>query len=185
MLFTLFKEGKKWKAYICRLFFFVRHGETDWNRECRIMGCTDIPLNEMGRKQALALQDQIKDLDIKTICTSPLKRALQTAEILNEVLAVPIIKLPDLKEVGWGVQEGQVKGSPASGERMLENYKQGIHPARAEAYELFEKRVVKGINEAFTFPDPVLVVSHGGVFWSLATCFKWQTNKLLTNCQLL
>lgn len=163
--------------------FFIRHGETEWNCERRTMGWTDIPLNETGKQQAFSAQRLVKDLGIQTICTSPLQRAHQTAEILNQVLEVPLIELENLKEAGWGEDEGQVRVS--AGLQMLEESRLGRRAENAESYESFEQRVVRGLKEALTYPAPVLIVGHGGIFWSLATYFKWPTNKTLANCQLL
>lgn len=163
--------------------FFMRHGETHWNRERRIMGRTDIPLNETGIYQAYETQQYVKDLGIQTICTSPLQRARQTADILNETLKVPMTEIANLKEFGWGDHEGQIqmrlKGP------MMEEAKQGLQSGTAESYETFEERIICGFKEAIHNPGPVLIVSHGGVFWALATFFNWPVEKLLSNCELL
>lgn len=67
-----------------KFFYFIRHGETDWNRDKRIMGQMDIPLNETGVAQARSARNLLKELNIQHIYTSPLLRAYQTAQILNE-----------------------------------------------------------------------------------------------------
>ena len=62
--------------------YIVRHAKTDWNEKGIIQGTTDIPLNEEGRRQAMALAQQI-DLDNIDLCiSSPLKRARETANLL-------------------------------------------------------------------------------------------------------
>ena len=72
--------------------FFVRHGQTDWNRQDRIQGHTDIPLNTTGIMQAEELRNQIKARGLKfdVVYASPLKRVQKTAEIVadgqNEVI---------------------------------------------------------------------------------------------------
>lgn len=61
-----------------KTFYVLRHGETDWNIKGLCIGSTDIPLNEKGIEQAHNVASLLSDLDlgIKTICHSPLRRAL-------------------------------------------------------------------------------------------------------------
>lgn len=61
----------------------IRHGETFWNKEKRVQGITDIELSETGIDQARKLALSLKDCPLDSIHSSPLKRALQTAEIIN------------------------------------------------------------------------------------------------------
>ncbi|MGQ9632156.1 MAG: histidine phosphatase family protein [bacterium] len=64
--------------------FLVRHGETDWNREEVFRGRIDVPLNERGLAQARALGEALRSQKIEAIYSSPLSRALKTAEIVAE-----------------------------------------------------------------------------------------------------
>jgi probable phosphoglycerate mutase len=88
---------------------FVRHGETDWNVLNKLQGQTDNPLNETGIRQAYALQEKIVDYNIDVIISSPLKRALKTAEIINEKLNVPLIIRKELIERGLGIYESKTR----------------------------------------------------------------------------
>lgn len=69
----------------------IRHGKTEWNTLNKAAGQVDIPLNEIGREQALETKEKLKDMPIDLIITSPLIRARQTAEIINEDRKLPII----------------------------------------------------------------------------------------------
>ena len=60
-------------------FYFIRHGETDWNRQSIIMGQTDIPLDDTGIHQAHQAKDILKTENVSAIYTSPLQRAYETA----------------------------------------------------------------------------------------------------------
>jgi len=80
----------------------VRHGQTDWNVERRIMGPKPIGLNKAGRAQARALHKGLKDVPIDQICTSPLKRALQTAQIIDKGRDIPIVLEDNLQEIDYG-----------------------------------------------------------------------------------
>ena len=62
----------------------IRHGETLWNREKRVQGISDIELSERGIEQVQNLANSLKDEAIDAIVSSPLKRAYQTARIINQ-----------------------------------------------------------------------------------------------------
>ena len=84
----------------------VRHGETLWNKEGRIQGTSDIELSEAGIEQAQLLALSLKDQTICAIHASPLKRALKTAEIINEFHRKEIQINSDLMEMDQGDFEG-------------------------------------------------------------------------------
>lgn len=86
----------------------ARHGQTDWNMEKRIQGRTDIQLNNKGVEQAYKIKENLKKEDIDLIFCSPLKRAKQTANIINEDRNVPIIYDDRLLEICYGENEGKV-----------------------------------------------------------------------------
>jgi phosphoserine phosphatase len=88
------------------LVYLVRHGETEWNKEGKFQGCTDIHLSENGEHQAKYLKEVLKD-QFDLIYTSPLKRAVHTAEIICEDYKnqKPII-LSDIREINFGEWEG-------------------------------------------------------------------------------
>ena len=62
--------------------YLVRHGETDWNRQRRIQGLTDIPLNETGRRQARDTGMLLRRRRWDGVFSSPLSRAVETASII-------------------------------------------------------------------------------------------------------
>jgi len=72
-------------------FYFVRHGQTDWNKTSQTL-CDqdDISLNDVGLKQAANVCHQLTNLGITQIFSSPLARAKQTAEIINAHLKLPL-----------------------------------------------------------------------------------------------
>lgn len=143
-------------------FYFLRHGETDWNLQGLAQGQTDVPLNDRGRAQARAAQTLTQHLPIKTICSSPLSRALETAEILQEALGCALEVIEDLRECSWGDCEGGSKGA------WFQDWKLGVsNPPGAEPYAVFLKRALSGLNSALAYPGPVLIVAHGGVYWSV------------------
>ena len=139
-------------------FYYLRHGETDWNRERRQQGQTDIPLNEAGRAQAHAAAPLLADCGIATICTSPLQRARETADIVNRSLQADLVVVDDLIECNWGVGEGRINDG------WYEKWRDGATVQGAETHADFVARALDAINEASTYPCPVLIVGHGGVY---------------------
>jgi broad specificity phosphatase PhoE len=144
-----------------RDFYFVRHGETDWNREGRGMGQKDVPLNSRGIEQAHAAAQILKQQPIETICFSPLARAKQTAEIIADHIKVPLFEIPDLVECCWGEFEGKIKG------QWIADWIGGADIPGAEKHGDFQKRALTGVNQALEHEGHVLIVSHGGVFWAV------------------
>ena len=84
----------------------VRHGETEWNRQSRIVGHTEIPLNEMGRKQAALLAHALRDEKPSVIYASPLQRTRETAAEISRVLGVQVQFDDALKEIAAGDIDG-------------------------------------------------------------------------------
>ena len=89
----------------CLLFLF-RHGETDWNREGRLQGHTDTPLNPTGLAQARALTERLRPHRLDAVMSSDLARAWTTGRIVAEGLSVPLISEPGLREANIGEAEG-------------------------------------------------------------------------------
>src|ERR1700722_10208985 len=73
-----------------RTFYFLRHGETDWNVEGRFQGHSDIPLNAQGLAQARSAAQIMADRSVDLIVASPLIRALKTAAIVAEAIGKPL-----------------------------------------------------------------------------------------------
>lgn len=86
--------------------YIIRHGETDWNKNQKLQGQSDIQLNDVGREQAKALIPSLQKLNIQSIYSSPLSRALETAKIVNSEFKLNIIKDDRLKETNVGEAEG-------------------------------------------------------------------------------
>ncbi|MEO0922658.1 MAG: histidine phosphatase family protein, partial [Pseudomonadota bacterium] len=105
-------------------FYFVRHGQTNWNLDRRAQGQTDIPLNDAGRREAHRAALAAARINFSTICSSPLSRAIETAEKIRDVTGCNIEIIDDLSECCWGEREGQVKAD------WFEKWKQGIETPR-------------------------------------------------------
>jgi len=82
----------------------VRHGETEWSREKRHTGRSDIPLTQEGREQAVALGARLAGLEFATVLVSPLRRARETCELAGFGDRAEVD--PDLIEWDYGEYEG-------------------------------------------------------------------------------
>ncbi|MCZ8186644.1 MAG: histidine phosphatase family protein [Beijerinckiaceae bacterium] len=157
--------------------YFVRHGETDWNREGRLQGRTDTDLNPRGRAQAKAVAETLRlaveadfgagALAALPVYASPLKRTRQTADLLLEALAVPGLAPglePRLAEIGFGHWEGrtwpEIRARDPINHRDRERDRWHFAPPGGESYAGVAERVGGWLAES---PRPCCVVSHGGV----------------------
>jgi probable phosphoglycerate mutase len=153
-------------------FWFLRHGETDWNAEGRSQGRTDIPLNGVGLAQAgRAARTLAATGGIATIVASPLIRARVTAEIAAEALGLPVEFDEGLQEVNFGEQEGQPMGN------WYDDWIAGQYtPAGGEPFSELLARAGAAVNRATARPGPVLIVAHGALFRALRLAFGHEPN---------
>lgn len=89
------------------LFYFVRHGVSGWNAESRLCGRTDVPLAEEGRRQAALLGERLRGLSATALYTSPLRRAVETAEIIARAVGLAPMVDERLVELDYGAWEGK------------------------------------------------------------------------------
>jgi broad specificity phosphatase PhoE len=156
-----------------RGFYYLRHGETDYNVQKILQGHSDIPLNAKGREQAHLAAQILARHPIDRIITSPLVRAAETAEIINGVLQKPIIHDDRLKERSFGLLEGMNAAQVTQWEQDNQYLETPIEletgfrpPPEGEAYAVFEKRVTDVVTDYLNrYPDEeLLFVAHGRVF---------------------
>jgi probable phosphoglycerate mutase len=153
-------------------FWFLRHGETDWNAQGLSQGRTDIPLNAVGLAQAARAAKTLAGIGgIATIVASPLIRARVTAEIAAEALGLPVALDEGLQEVNFGEQEGKPMGD------WYDDWIAGDYtPAGAETFVALLARAVAAVNRATAKPAPVLIVAHGALFRALRLAFGHEPN---------
>lgn len=163
---------------IARSFYFIRHGQTDWNAADKVQGSSDIPLNKTGQQQAVHATRALSKQPIDLIVTSDLVRAFESAELINKVLKVGLVEEPRIREKDFGVLEGktlieadaiQALTDLDTRQPMQRNGKRQVQDS--EHYDDFEARVLAGV-EAHLKANPkanVLFISHGAVFKVLHT----------------
>jgi probable phosphoglycerate mutase len=147
----------------------VRHGQSTWNEQGRIQGQLDPPLSELGHEQARMLAERLSGGTFAGFYTSDLSRTAETAAAIGEVIGLPPVARPQLREVGLGAWEGMTAAEvaeqyPAEWERWRAMPSWDSVP-EAEGSARFETRVRGAIADLFEHHPhgDVLVVTHGGV----------------------
>ena len=144
------------------VFYLVRHGETDWNARRIVQGSTDIPLNARGLEQAASAREEMKDLPIDVIYSSPLSRARVTAEIINEYHQVPIIPEARLREREFGIFEGKAYEDYPSA--LFWDYEKNLRFDGAETVKEVFERIYACLDDirAAQKGKCVMLAMHGG-----------------------
>jgi uncharacterized phosphatase len=139
--------------------YLVRHGETDWNRQRRIQGLTDIPLNDTGREQARITGMLLTRRPIARVYASPLSRARETAQIIAAQLGLDEPELRDaFVERNYGAAEG------FDFHEIDVRYPPGVDVPGRESRDEVAARVVPALQAlaAEHSGEAIVVVSHGG-----------------------
>ena len=144
-------------------FYFVRHGETDYNLNYLCAGSQiDAPLNQTGKRQAKSLREKISALPIDKVICSPLKRTRQTA---THATSHPLIIEHDMRECDLGDFEG--KPVPDFIQHIKTTSANTPFP-NGESRDEVTKRVLAAVNKSLlTHGENLLFVSHGIVYGSL------------------
>lgn len=168
--------------------YFARHGETEWNAINRILGRTDIPLNEKGKQQALELAEKAKKLPIDVILASPLSRAQETAQAILDAINVPVQTEPDLIESDFGIFEGTPRGGVEYQKSKREYFSRF---PEGESFMDLAGRIyplLRRIKEEYAEKN-VLLVAHGGIGRIIENYFHDMSNEEFTsffmeNCEI-
>jgi probable phosphoglycerate mutase len=156
------------------VIYYIRHGETAWNAEGRLQGAQDIPLNDLGRRQAAHSGAILADLFARdgrseaslAFVASPLGRARTTMELVRGRLRLP----PDryavddrLREIGYGDWEGstlaQMQAADPAVFARRETDKWTVPPPGGESYAQVQARVTDWYNG---LTADTVAVAHGG-----------------------
>lgn len=161
--------------------YFVRHGETDWNKERKIQGQVDIPLNEFGRHLARETAKGLRDVPFDVCFTSPLERARETAQIILQGRDVPILEDKRILEMNFGVLEGKCCSKegwdvPDSFQMFFDDPVHYQAPEGGEDFQAVRKRTGDFLNWLFAqeqYRDStVLVTTHGAAMAGLLNNLK-------------
>jgi probable phosphoglycerate mutase len=140
----------------------IRHGETEWSRDKRHTGRTDLPLTGVGRSQALEAGRRLGDREWALVLTSPLVRAAETAELAG-LDAVPE---PDLMEWDYGDVEGLTTEQMRETQPGWDIWRDG--PPNGETIDDVGARADRVIARALEAGGDVALVAHGHLLRVLA-----------------
>lgn len=156
------------------IFYFVRHGETDWNVAKKIQGATDVPLNENGLRQAANLADKLvhDGYEIARVYTSPHLRAKVTAQTAADALGVACVVLPDLAEMDFGRWEGDnwpnIEAVYGEEYDYWNSHRRYVRTPGGESYNDVLKRTFRALEYIMERENEnVLVMSHSAIIVSL------------------
>lgn len=153
-----------------RDFYFLRHGQTEYNRDGRFQGKVDIPLNDTGLQQAETVIDALHGVTINRIISSPATRVKQTIQPYQEKHNLPVQIEKDLMEFYVGSFEGEYirtildKFKLKAGDSWL-----SVMPEDAESWDDFVPRVCAAVRHwTGQYPEETLLfAAHGLVFRAL------------------
>jgi probable phosphoglycerate mutase len=161
----------------------ARHGETDWNRDRRVQGHSDVPLNDNGREQARELGKLLAKEQFDAVYASNLARAKETAEIAAAGRGLPVREVAELRERHFGTWEGLTDADIRA--RFPES-RTGPW-GDGETQDEMSARVVAALHEIATGHRgaTVLVLTHGGPMRAALRASGVEPNGPIENCQLM
>ena len=151
------------------MLYLVRHGQTAFNLAKRYQGALDSPLTSLGEAQAAAIGRCLATrVDKATpIVTSPLGRAVRTAEILREAgaFSAPIATEPRIAEItlgAWdGLTEEDIEALYPGARAGTSRHDWHFSAPGGESHDAFAGRLAAWLEEALAGPLPLIVISHG------------------------
>lgn len=169
--------------------YVVRHGQTDWNIQGILQGSTDIELNSTGIEQAKQTAELLKDINFSTICSSPLKRTIDTAKAINKYHNLDIITDNRIIERGFGNFEGTKNVLSDISDYL--DYELNLNTNNVESIQTLFKRVNEFLFDIYNrYKDTdsnILIVTHGGVSVAITAILNNTTNNLaslgIKNCE--
>jgi len=158
-----------------RSFLCVRHGVTDWNREGRFQGRTDVPLNDEGIAQAHSAARRLQGVPVDIIVSSPLIRAIRTAEIIAAGPSKPVSIDADLIECDFGSLEGKSirAAMDQHGIAAMEDLV-SILPSDGEPWAVVSERSLRCVGQWLDRhpQEDILFVCHDAVMQSMAQALR-------------
>lgn len=157
------------------MLYVARHGQTEWNRQNKLCGITDISLTEKGIEQAKELAQKVREKQIDLIISSPLKRALETSKIVSDICRIPMEVDRRLIEQNYGIYEGTDRKNAA----FLANKRNFAYKyPNGESMMQVAHRIYNFLEDIKRqYPDKnILIISHGGVCRIIHTYFQDMTN---------
>lgn len=158
--------------------YLIRHGQTAWNAEKRFRGCHDVPLNSQGRREALCAAQALADIQFCAVFSSPLSRAIETAEIISGQRNLLIFPDQSFIDINYGTWTGMADSEVCA--QFPETYSQWLaHPDRVvfpegESLVHVRRRAVAGLRRVAQIcaGHPVAIITHRVVLKVLLAALK-------------
>lgn len=153
----------------CTRILAIRHGETAWNKDTRIQGQLDIPLNDTGLWQAQRTAEALRQEPLAAVYASDLQRAAQTAAAIAQAQNMVVEHHTGLRERHFGECQGATwTDLAAQRPDVTDQWRRRVPdfaPPGGESLVTLQQRVVAAFNElAARHPgEQIVVVAHGGV----------------------
>lgn len=177
--------------------YMIRHGQTESNVAGLLHGSTDVPLNSFGLRQAERVALRIQEMaDLNVMYSSPLQRALQTAQAISRLIDLPLHLHPGLAEINFGLVEGSTfdqlaETHPELHQKMLDHDEMDVRWPEGESRSEFGQRIEAALDHIINAHrgERVIVVAHGGVIARATTMFlgerpgDWQRYSI-ANCSV-
>lgn len=181
--------------------YLLRHGETDWNKEWKLQGFSDIPLNEKGIAQAQEAAARYAALPLDAVISSPLQRALNTARIISEPHGLTVQTDERLREICLGDLEGKtvadtdkVPELKTARENFFDHPELYVPTGNGESFEALNQRCLSFLKDLKSKYDDnccILISGHGALCKGIVRAAKslsvedfWKSG-LQGNCGLV
>ncbi len=146
--------------------YLVRHGQTQWNREEIFRGTVDVPLNEIGRKEAQLVAEALSGQAIQAVYSSPLNRAKDTAEAIARFHGLEVRIIEGLRDLSFG--EWQGVSHVTVRERYPDLYRRWLQEPQTvtfpggESLKVLQSRTVEAVRQVILnhVEDTIVMVSH-------------------------
>ena len=155
-------------------FYFLRHAQTDYNVHNIYNDEHEVELNQVGVEQSLKIQKKMDSLSIATVCSSPMLRVQQTKKIVLKNKIVQDVVSDHFREC----QSTLWRLFIASESRVLTHQEW-------ELIQTFINQVEIGLQHAFLYEDPLLIIAHGGTYWALSHLLQLEGSRKIDNCVLV
>lgn len=151
-----------------RKIYLIRHGKIECGEKKHYIGTTDLPLSDVGLKQARKLREYFQPIDFEKAYVSPLKRCIKTSEIILEGKNVESTVVEDFKEIHLGTWEGKshhfIKNCFPKQYEERGRHIDTFVPPLGESFEMLQKRVMPVFENILHITSGnILIVAHAGV----------------------
>ncbi len=161
---------------------FIRHGQTDWNKQLRWQSRSDIPLNETGEAQAVKISRFLKNSNHRprAVVSSPMQRAMSTARCIAKVSGIEVIAEPAFLELELGEFEGKTTAAlQLEYGDVFENWLKSYHAKAPPGGESIDQAILRMrptlLSRMQEFGDGLVIVAHQAILIAMKAALSGDT----------